>query len=216
MSEKVVLETPVLRKNDELAAENRAWFAARRCTVLNLMSAPGAGKTTLLEKTLPRLAARRRCAVIEGDLQTDLDAARIRATGIAAHQINVNSCHLDARMIAEAALRLESGHPDLLFIENIGNLVCPAAYDLGEHWRVTVFSAAEGADKPRKYPRMFHQSDAIVLNKIDLAPYCDVSIDELLESVRAVSPHAAVFPLSSRSGEGLEPWIEWVAAREVR
>lgn len=214
--ETVTLATPVLRKNDELAAENRAWFAARGWTVVNMMSAPGAGKTTLLEKTLPRLAGRRRCAVIEGDLQTDLDASRIRAVGVAAHQINVNSCHLDARMVGEAARGLEPEAPDLLFIENIGNLVCPAAYDLGEGWRVTVFSAAEGADKPRKYPRMFHQSDAVVLNKIDLAPYCDVSIAELRESVRMVSPRAEIFEVSSRTGEGLEAWVEWVAAREAR
>lgn len=210
----VPLAAPVLRKNDELAAENRAWFAARHWTVLNLMSAPGAGKTTLLEKTLPRLS--RRCAVIEGDLQTDLDASRIRAVGIAAHQINVNSCHLDARLIAEAAARLEPLHPDLLFIENIGNLVCPAAYDLGESWRVTVFSAAEGADKPRKYPRMFLQSDAVVLNKIDLAPYCDVSLDDLRSAVRDVSPRAEIFLVSSRTGEGLDAWVDWVASREVR
>ncbi len=149
-------------------------------------------------------------------MQTDLDASRIRAVGIAAHQINVNSCHLDARMVGEAARTLIAEDPDLLFIENIGNLVCPAAYDLGEAWRVTVFSAAEGADKPRKYPKMFLQSDAVVINKIDLAPYCDVSLEELLESVRAVSPRAAVFPLSSRTGEGLDAWVEWVAAREVR
>lgn len=215
MTQKVPLNAPVLRKNDEFAAENRAWFVARGWTVINLMSGPGAGKTTLLEKTLPRLATRR-CAVIEGDMQTDLDASRIRAVGIAAHQINVNSCHLDARMVGEAAQTLIPENPDLLFIENIGNLVCPAAYDLGEAWRVTVFSAAEGSDKPRKYPKMFLQSDAVVINKIDLAPYCDVSLEELLESVRAVSPRAAVFPLSSRTGEGLDAWVEWVAAREVR
>jgi hydrogenase nickel incorporation protein HypB len=216
MSESVTLATPVLRKNDEFAAENRAWFAARGWTVINLMSAPGVDKTTLLERTLPLLGDRRRCAVIEGDMQTDLDARRIRSVGIPAHKINVNSCHLDARMVGEAARTLEAESPDLMFIENIGNLVCPAAYDLGETWRVTVFSAAEGADKPRKYPKMFYQSDAVVLNKIDLAPYCDVSLEELLESVRAVSPRAEVFPLSSRTGEGIEAWVEWVAARRGR
>lgn len=213
---KVTVASPVLQRNNELAAENRVWFAAKGWTVINLMSAPGAGKTTLLERTLPRLAGRRRCAVIEGDIQTDLDAARIRAAGVAAHQINVNSCHLDARVVGEAARRLEPVGPDLLFIENIGNLVCPASYDLGESWRVTLFSAAEGADKPKKYPKMFLQSDAVIVNKIDLIPYCDVSLDELLANVRDVSPRAVVFALSSRTGEGLEPWIDWVAARGGR
>lgn len=214
--EKVAVASPVLQRNNELAAENRAWFAARGWTVINIMSAPGAGKTTLLERTLPRLVSRRRCAVIEGDIQTDLDAARIRAAGVAAHQINVNSCHLDARVVGEAARRLEPVNPDLLLIENIGNLVCPASYDLGEHWRVTLFSAAEGADKPKKYPKMFLQSDAVIVNKIDLIPYCDVSLDELLANVRDVSPRADIFALSSRTGEGLEPWIEWVSARGGR
>ena len=214
--EQVQLAAPVLKKNDEFAAENRAWFAARGWTVVNLMSAPGAGKTTLLERTLPLLASRRRCAVIEGDIQTDLDAARIRAAGADAAQINVNSCHLDARSVGEAARRLESVRPDLLFIENIGNLVCPAAYDLGEAWRVTVFSAAEGADKPKKYPKMFLQSDAVVINKIDLLPYCDVSLEELLANVRDVSPRAEIFPLSARTGAGLDAWAAWAAARGGR
>lgn len=212
----VTIASPVLQRNNEIAAENRDWFAARGWTVVNLMSAPGAGKTTLLERTLPRLSGRRRCAVIEGDIQTDLDAARIRAAGVAAHQINVNSCHLDARMVGEAARRLEAVDPELVFIENIGNLVCPASYDLGEAWRVTVFSAAEGADKPKKYPKMFLQSHAVVVNKIDLIPYCDVSLEELLGNVRDVSPRAEVFALSSRTGEGLDAWVEWAAARGGR
>src|SRR5664279_5913509 len=126
------------------------------------MSAPGAGKTTLLEKTLPALQGRFRCGVIEGDLRTDLDAERVRKTGVAAHQINTNSCHLDASMVREAFATAFPQPLDLLFIENIGNLVCPAAYDLGEDWRVTLFSVTEGADKPRKYPKMFHRSHAVV------------------------------------------------------
>jgi len=214
--QRIVVATPVLKKNDELAAENRALFAAGGVVAVNLMSAPGAGKTTLLEKTLPQLQARWRCGVIEGDMQTDLDAARVRRTGVTAHQINVNNCHLDAQMVREAYDKAFPEPPELLFIENIGNLVCPAAYDLGEAWRVTLFSVAEGADKPRKYPKMFYQSHAVVLNKIDLLPFTDVSLDELIESVGAVSPEAAVFPVSCRTGDGLGAWIEWLERKVVQ
>ena len=211
--QRIDVASPVLRKNDEIALENRRVFESRGTVALNLMSAPGAGKTTLLEKTLPALQPRFRCGVIEGDLRTDLDAERVRRTGVAAHQINTNSCHLDASMVREAFDAAFHAPLDLLLIENIGNLVCPAAYDLGEHWRVTLFSVTEGADKPRKYPKMFYRSHAVVLNKIDLLPYTDVHLDELVESVRAVSPEAVVFPLSCRTGEGLEAWVEWLTER---
>ena len=214
--QRIEIATPVLKKNDEKALENRTLFEAQGVVAVNLMSAPGAGKTTLLEKTLPELQRRWRCGVIEGDLQTDLDAERVRKTGAVAHQINTDTCHLDARMVREAYETAFADSPELLFIENIGNLVCPAAYDLGEQWRVTLFSVAEGADKPRKYPKMFHHSHAVVLNKIDLLPYTDVRLEELVESVRAVSPEAAVFPLSCRTGEGLDVWIEWLATRIVQ
>jgi hydrogenase nickel incorporation protein HypB len=207
---RVAVESPVLQANREIAAANRARFDAAGVAAINLMSAPGAGKTTLLERSLPLLARRWRIAVIEGDLKTDLDAQRIRRAGIAAHQVNTSSCHLDANMVRGAFEQLET--PQVLFIENIGNLVCPAAYDLGEHLRVTVFSVAEGADKPKKYPKMFLQSAAVVLNKVDLVPYCDVDLDELTGNVRDVSPRAAVFPLSCRTGAGLEAWIEWLGA----
>jgi hydrogenase nickel incorporation protein HypB len=208
---RVAVESPVLKKNSEIAEENRALFDAAGVAVINIMSAPGAGKTTLLERTLPLLAARWRAAVIEGDLRTDLDAERIRRVGVAAHQINTTCCHLDANMVRGAYDQLET--PQVLFIENIGNLVCPASYDLGEHLRVTVFSVVEGADKPKKYPRMFLQSDAVVLNKVDLLPYCDVALDELIGNVRDVSPRSAVFPLSCRTGAGLAEWVEWLGAQ---
>jgi hydrogenase nickel incorporation protein HypB len=214
--QRIEVATPVLKKNDELALENRALFAARGVVAVNLMSAPGAGKTTLLEKTLPTLQLRFRCGVIEGDLRTDLDAERVRKTGAVAHQINTNTCHLDARMVREAYDAAFAQAPELLFIENIGNLVCPAAYDLGEQWRVTLFSVAEGADKPRKYPKMFHNSHAVVLNKIDLLPYTDVRLEELIEIVGAVSPEAAVFPVSCRTGDGLGAWIEWLERQIAR
>ena len=211
--QRIDVGSPVLKKNDELALENHRMFEARGTVAVNLMSAPGAGKTTLLEKTLPALQGRFRCGVIEGDLRTDLDAERVRKTGVAAHQINTNSCHLDASMVRDAFAAAFPQPLDLLFIENIGNLVCPAAYDLGEDWRVTLFSVTEGADKPRKYPKMFYRSHAVVLNKIDLLPYTDVRLDELVESVLAVSPEAVVFPVSCRTGEGLDVWIAWLVER---
>ena len=211
--QRIDIASPVLKKNDEIALENHRIFESRGTVAVNLMSAPGAGKTTLLEKTLPALQARFRCGVIEGDLRTDLDAERVRRTGVAAHQINTNNCHLDASMVREAFDAAFRQPLDLLLIENIGNLVCPAAYDLGEHWRVTLFSVTEGADKPRKYPKMFYRSHAVVLNKIDLLPYTDVRLDELVDSVRAVSPETVVFPLSCRTGEGLEAWVEWLTER---
>ena len=211
--QRIDVESPVLKKNDDLALENRELFNSRGTVAVNLMSAPGAGKTTLLERTLPTLQKSFRCGVIEGDQRTDLDAERVRKTGVIAHQINTNTCHLDARMVRDAYDAAFSQALDLLFIENIGNLVCPAAYDLGEHWRVTLFSVTEGADKPRKYPKMFHRSHAVVLNKIDLLPYTDVELDDLVESVRAVSPEAVVFPVSCRTGEGLDAWTRWLAER---
>jgi hydrogenase nickel incorporation protein HypB len=212
MERRVDVQTPVLKKNAEYAKENRALFQGRGVTVVNIMSAPGAGKTTLLERVLPLLEPRFRCAVIEGDLQTELDADRIRAVGIPAEQINTTRCHLDAKMIQDAMPRL--GEPlDLLVIENIGNLVCPASYDLGEQLRVTLFSVVEGADKPKKYPKMFNQSHCVVLNKIDLIPYTNVSLQELENNVRDVSPEAEVIPLSCRTGEGLDAFVEWLSER---
>ena len=211
--QRIDVASPVLKKNDELALSNRVLFSSSGTVAVNLMSAPGAGKTTLLERSLPELQQRFRCGVIEGDLRTDLDAERIRKTGVVAHQINTNSCHLDARLVRDAYDAAFARALDLLLIENIGNLVCPAAYDLGEHWRVTLFSVTEGADKPRKYPKMFHRSHAVVLNKIDLLPFTDVKLEELVESVLAVSPEAVVFPVSCRTGEGLSAWTDWLQQR---
>lgn len=209
--QRVAVESTVLQRNNDIARENSELFQSLGVFALNLMSAPGAGKTTLLERTLPVLRDRFRVAVIEGDLHTALDADRIRSIGVPAHQINTKMCHLDASLVRGAFDLLPDGPPEILIIENIGNLVCPASYDLGEHRRVTVFSVAEGADKPKKYPRMFNISDAIVLNKIDLAPHCDVSVDELIRNVRDVSPHARILPLSCRTGEGLQAWTDWLS-----
>lgn len=211
---RVVIESGILDANEELAARNRDYFRRRGIFVMNLMSAPGAGKTSVLERTIEELAGRWRIGVIEGDLVTSLDADRISALGVPAFQITTGSvCHLDSRMIDRALGSFETAGLELLVIENVGNLVCPAEFNLGEDLKVMVFSVVEGADKPKKYPLMFHEAEAVLLNKIDLLPYSGVSLDELRRNVRDVNPEAPVFPVSCRSGEGLGEWIEWLTNR---
>jgi hydrogenase nickel incorporation protein HypB len=209
--ERVPVQTNVLKANQQTAAENRALFAAEGLLVINLMSSPGAGKTTLLETTIKGLKGRFRLAVIEGDLQTDLDARRIRALGIRSHQITTGTvCHLDARMIARALTDFPLEDLDLLVIENVGNLICPASFDLGEGLRVVLCSVAEGAEKPIKYPVMFHKADIILANKIDLAEASGVDLSELISNVRQVNPTATIFPLSCRTGDGFAVWLDWL------
>jgi hydrogenase nickel incorporation protein HypB len=209
--ERVPVQTNVLMANQQTAAENRVLFEAEGLLVINIMSSPGAGKTTLLEATIKGLQGRFRLAVIEGDLQTDLDALRIRALGIRSHQITTGTvCHLDARMIARALADFPLEGLDLLVIENVGNLICPASFDLGEGLRVVLCSVAEGAEKPKKYPVMFHKADVILVNKIDLAEPSGVDLAELLSNVRQVNPTASIFPLSSRTGEGFSTWLDWL------
>jgi len=209
--ERVSVKTNVLKLNQELAAENRRVFADAGVTVLNLMSAPGAGKTTLLEATIRALRDRYRLAVIEGDLRTDLDAQRIRALGTRSHQITTGTvCHLDARMIARALAQFPVQGLDLLVIENVGNLICPASYDLGECRRVVISSVAEGADKPKKYPVMFHKADVVILNKTDLASASGVDLCELETNIREVNPSATVIPVSCKTGVGLDVWFAWL------
>jgi hydrogenase nickel incorporation protein HypB len=177
---------------------------------VNFMSAPGAGKTSVLEKTLPALKDDCEIAVIEGDLYTTLDSDRMHSAGIPAYQITTGTCcHLDARMVTRALDEFPLGDTRLLVIENVGNMVCPAEFDLGEDFRVMVYSAVEGAEKPQKYPLMFQTAGAILLNKIDLIPYAGVSLEELTANVRKVNPKAPVFPISCRTGEGIPPWISW-------
>jgi hydrogenase nickel incorporation protein HypB len=209
--ERVPVQTNVLKANQQTAAENRARFAAEGLLVINLMSSPGAGKTTLLETTIKGLKGRFRLAVIEGDLQTDLDAQRIRALGIRSHQITTGTvCHLDARMIARALTDFPLEELDLLVIENVGNLICPASFDLGEGLRVVLCSVAEGAEKPIKYPVMFHKADIILVNKIDLAEASGVDLSELISNVRQVNPTATILPLSCRTGDGFSVWVDWL------
>jgi hydrogenase nickel incorporation protein HypB len=212
--ERIAIQTNVLKANQEAALENRRSFEQEGLLVMNLMSGPGAGKTSLLEATIRALQAEYQIAVIEGDLQTDLDAERIRALGSRAYQINTGTmCHLDARMIARTLVEFPVQELDLLVIENVGNLICPASYDLGESLRVVLCSVAEGPEKPKKYPVMFHKADVVLLNKTDLSDASGDDLRELEKNVREVNPRAFVFPVSCRTGQGLDEWISWLRAR---
>ncbi len=214
--EKIAVETDILAKNNRLAAANRHLFREKGLFVLNLVSSPGSGKTTILERTLSDLAGRSRCAVIEGDQQTDNDARRIAATGVAVKQINTGAgCHLDAHMVAHAVDEFPLDELELLFIENVGNLVCPASFDLGEHHKVVVLSVTEGEDKPLKYPQMFHAADVMLLNKVDLLPHLDFDVERCCEFARQVSPGIRIFRLSSRTGEGMDAWYAWLQERQA-
>jgi hydrogenase nickel incorporation protein HypB len=209
--ERVSTATNVLRANEEVAQENREIFERAGLLSVNVMSGPGAGKTSVLETTIRRLGSRYRLAVIEGDLQTTFDSDRIRALGVPSRQITTGTvCHLDARMISKAVSDFHLDGLDVLFIENVGNLVCPAEFYLGEHLRVMVYSVVEGVEKPKKYPLMFHQAHAVLLNKIDLIPYAGVELGELKKNVLEVNPRATTFPMSCRTGEGIEPWVRWL------
>jgi hydrogenase nickel incorporation protein HypB len=210
-TETVTLEQRVLAKNDQLAERNRQWLAERDITAFNLTSSPGAGKTTLLERTIRGLDGRRPVAVIEGDQETLLDAERIRATGCRAVQVNTGAgCHLDADMVRRALETLDPEPGSLLFIENVGNLVCPALFDLGERAMVVVISVTEGADKPLKYPHMFAAAGLVLINKIDLLPYVDFDLDVCAANARSVNPRVEVLPVSAMTGEGIEPWYQWI------
>ncbi len=208
---RIAIETDILAKNDRLAAANRRAFAGKGIFALNLVSSPGSGKTTILERTLRDLGGKIRAAVIEGDQQTDNDARRIAATGAAVRQINTGAgCHLDAHMVGHAMEELPLDDIDLLFIENVGNLVCPAAFDLGEAHKVVVLSVTEGEDKPLKYPQMFHAAGIMLLNKIDLLPHLDFDVESCLAMARRVSPGIRIFQLSARTGEGMADWYAWL------
>jgi hydrogenase nickel incorporation protein HypB len=208
----VSLEQKVLARNDELARTNRAWFTERDIVALNLMSSPGSGKTTVLERTIRELGGP--VSVVEGDQETMFDAERIRATGAPVVQINTGAgCHLDSDMLARALTELAPVDHSVVFVENVGNLVCPALFDLGEHSRVVIVSVTEGADKPLKYPHMFRTADVVLLNKIDLLPYVDFDMVRFMSSVIQLSPDAQVFEVSATRGDGIPEWYGWL--REV-
>ena len=207
----VRVEQDILAKNDAYAAQNRRWLAARGVFALNLVSSPGAGKTTLLARTIEALAGRVPVAVIEGDQQTELDAERIRAAGAPAIQINTGKgCHLDAHAVGHAMARLAPGAGTLLMIENVGNLVCPADFDLGEAHKVVILSVTEGEDKPLKYPNMFRAADLMVVHKTDLLPYVAFDVDRSIRYARRAKPEIEALCVSSVSGEGMPAWIEWL------
>jgi hydrogenase nickel incorporation protein HypB len=208
---RVPVEEEILAKNDRAAATNREWLAGRGIVALNLMSAPGAGKTTLLEETIRRLRGEMPIAVIEGDQETERDAERIRAAGCPALQINTGAgCHLDAEMVAGGLRALDPPPGSLVLIENVGNLVCPALFDLGERLRVVILSVAEGEDKPLKYPHMFRAADVMVLGKIDLLPHLAFDVDRCLGDAHRVNPRLRVLPVSGRRGDGLDDWCGWL------
>jgi len=207
----VRLELDLLAKNNRIAERNRSWLQGRQAVALNLMSAPGSGKTTLLERTIRDLGGEFRLGVIEGDQETSQDAERIRKTGAPVVQINTGTgCHLDAEMLGRALRTLDPPPSSWVFIENVGNLVCPALFDLGERARVVVSSVTEGDDKPVKYPHMFRASHLVVLNKMDLLPYVQFDVDRFLVHSRSVNPRAKILQVSATSGVGLSAWYEWL------
>lgn len=213
----IQVERDILGKNDRLAADNRARFEADDVLAFNLVSSPGAGKTSLLVRAVSELKQSFPIGVIEGDQQTSNDAERIRATGVPAIQVNTGKgCHLDAAMVADAYDRLPWLNGGILFIENVGNLVCPAAFDLGEACKIVVFSTAEGEDKPLKYPDMFAASSLMLINKIDLAPVLDFDLERTIDHARRVNPGIEVLTVSARSGEGLAELCAWIRKRAVK
>jgi len=209
--ETLTLEQKVLAKNDALAERNRAFLAERKIRAMNLMSSPGAGKTTLLERTIADLGDRP-IAVVEGDQATRLDAERIGRTGCSVVQVNTGAgCHLDAAMLRDAVDALDPPEGCLLFVENVGNLVCPALFDLGEDGKVVIISVTEGTDKPLKYPYMFASADLVLVNKLDLLPYVDFDLGACREHVASVNPRAEVVAVSATRGDNLDSWYEWLS-----
>lgn len=215
-SQTITLNRSLMEKNSLRAERNRGYFQAKKLLVLNVVSSPGSGKTTFIRETAARLGKRLRVGVIVGDLATDNDAAKLRTAGIPVVQITTGTvCHLDADMVAKAAAQLDLDQLDVLVIENVGNLVCPADYDLGEDLRVVLLSTTEGEDKPLKYPPMFHSANAAVITKSDLAAAAGFKREEALANLRRMSHHAQVFELSAKTGEGMDEWLDFLAKRRA-
>ncbi len=211
----ITIERKVLEKNEEVAGRNREIFRERGIGVLNFVSSPGAGKTTILETTFQKLRGQMKFAVIEGDVQTDLDAQRVAKYGVPVVQIvTLGGCHLDAKLIQDALGQLDLNGLDLLFIENVGNLVCPANYDLGEALKVVVLSTTEGDDKPLKYPAMFLNSTVLIINKIDLVPHLRCDLNTLKRNALQINPSLRVFEISCFTGEGIPEWCDWLNKKD--
>ncbi len=208
---KVSVVRNILEANDRIARQNREIFDENNLLVINLMSSPGAGKTSLLEKTISALNTDFKMGIIEGDIQSSHDAKRIAKTGVPVVQINTDgACHLDANMIRDTFAEFSFKDLDLLVVENVGNLVCPAEFKVGEDFKVMILSVTEGDDKPTKYPLMFHESSVLLINKIDLLPYVDCSVEKITEDSLKINPHMTIFRISCKTGEGLEDWYGWV------
>lgn len=210
----VTVERTVLAKNDEIARHNRSLFASHGTYVINVVSSPGSGKTTLLERTIENLAAHVPMAVVEGDVQTDIDARRLERFHLPTVQIVTNGgCHLEANLVRDAVARISLDGIRLLVIENVGNLVCPSNYDLGEHDKVVVLSVTEGAEKPLKYPAMFQRASVLIINKIDLLPYVDCDMATLRQNALSINPSLKIFEVSATKGDGIGTWCDWVRTR---
>lgn len=208
---KISVVKNILEANDRIAQENRAIFDEKGLVVFNLMSSPGAGKTSLLEKTIDGLKDHIRMGVIEGDIQSSHDAERIAQKGIPVVQINTGgACHLDGNMIRDTFKDFDFDDLDLLVVENVGNLVCPAEFQVGEDFKVMILSVTEGADKPSKYPLMFHKSKILLINKIDLLPYVDCDVETIRKEALRINPHLTLFEISCKTGEGLDAWYSWL------
>ena len=208
---KVSVVKNILEANERIAQQNRSLFDEKGLTVVNLMSSPGAGKTTLLEKTIDALKDQLRLGVIEGDIQSSQDAERIANKGIPVVQINTGgACHLDGNMIRDTFGELDFDNMDLLVVENVGNLVCPAEFKVGEDFKAMILSVTEGDDKPSKYPLMFHESSVLLINKIDLLPYVDCSLERIKEEALKINPKLTIFEISCKTGEGLTDWFDWL------
>lgn len=206
----------ILSANDQIAARNRQLLDSHKVFVINLMSSPGSGKTSLILQTIRRLKDRIRIGVIEGDIASRLDADKVSKEGVAVVQINTGgSCHLDANMLSHALENLPLTDIDLLLIENVGNLVCPAEFNLGEHKKAMILSLPEGDDKPYKYPLMFTEADAVLINKVDLSPLLEFNIEAFCQAVRGMNHDVAIFPISCKTGEGIDDWVSWLLAEMV-
>ncbi len=215
------LEINLLHANQAGADHNRAHFDQWGITCLNVMSSPGAGKTVLLEKTLAALSSQMKIAIIEGDMTTELDAERLRQYGVPVIAITTGrSCHLDSQMVSGGIHQLARDYQpqdfDLVLVENVGNLVCPAEFEVGEHAKVALLSTTEGEDKPLKYPIMFQAADCVLITKMDLAPYLDINIDRITNNIRQMNPHAAIIPVSAKTGDGLDIWFQWLQKQVKR
>lgn len=207
----------VFEENNRIAMKNREFFDSSNLFVVNLMSAPGSGKTTLIEKTIDALKERFRVGVIEGDITSSIDAEKLEKRGIPVIQLNTGGeCHLDANMVSQAIENFDFKGIDLVIIENVGNLVCPAEFKVGEDIKVMILSAPEGEDKPKKYPLMFMESSALIINKIDLIPYIDTDIDALINNAMEINPKLKIFRTSAKTGEGIKEWADWLAQKIIQ